>query len=278
LLLGTVRIEEAANQREYQALRERLGRGPGLTEIFLDPLDETQTRQLVQTLLRVEYAPFLGQRVHHYAGGNPLFVQETLRLLVDKGFLPPGWRDSIATATANLPVPEVAADVLHARLGALKKTGHAHRLLEAAAVIGRPFDIQLVQAVSGLTTAATYKAIDELVARRILRREEELFGFTQELLQSAAYEMLRATSPLRCMLLHQAVAAQLEARAGAAPTGLMLQELARHFYEGELWPKAVKSTDILTAHHAAIGTGSCQISRALALPAVRALISTGGSQ
>jgi hypothetical protein len=46
----------------------------------------------------------------------------------------------------------------------------------------------------------------------------------------------------------------------------------------EVLEYGVKSTNILTAHHAATEAGSCQISRALALPAVRALISTGGSQ
>ncbi len=238
MLLGTVRTEDAECRREYAALRERLGRGPCLTQIALDPLDEAQTRQLVQTLLHVEHAPFLGPRVHRYAGGNPLFVQETLRLLVEKGFLPPGWLDDPSIAVADLPVPAAAGDVLQARLGALSKKASVQRLLEAAAVIGRPFDAELAQAVSGLNTSAAFKAVDELVARRILRREDWQFGFTQELLRSAAYEALSKKNPLQCMLLHRAVVAQLEAKAGAAPAGLMLQELARHSYSGGLWPKA----------------------------------------
>ena len=238
MLLGTVRTEDTEYRREYAALRERLGRGPCLTQIALDPLDEAQTRQLVQTLLRVEHAQFLGLRVHQYAGGNPLFVQETLRLLVEKGFLPPGWLDDPSIAVANLPVPAAAREVLQTRLGTLSKKASVQRLLEAAAVIGRPFDAELAQAVSGLNTNATYKAIDELVARRILRREGRQFGFNQELLRSAAYDALIKNSPMACVHLHRAVAAQLEARAGAAPTSLMAQELARHSYSGELWPKA----------------------------------------
>src|SRR5262249_36771186 len=75
---------EAPGWRLVAAARERLG--SGLTELTLTPLSEADSRRLVANLLEIEDLP---ERVRavilEKAEGNPFFVEEVIRMLIDRG-------------------------------------------------------------------------------------------------------------------------------------------------------------------------------------------------
>ena len=71
--------------------------------------------------------------------GNPLFVDELLRLLVQRG-------DFGATAGAALPVPDTVREVIRKRLARLP--ADARELLGAASVLGRDFDVATLAALT----------------------------------------------------------------------------------------------------------------------------------
>ena len=107
--------------------------------VFLDPLDTDDTSRLVSLLLAIEDLPSdLHARIVERAGGNPFFVEEILRHLVDQGRITrvdEEWRAEPGLTAVT--IPDTVQAVLAARidlLGADEK-----RALQGAAVVGRIF-------------------------------------------------------------------------------------------------------------------------------------------
>ena len=91
--------------------------------------------------------------------------------------------------------------VLRARLGQL--TDGARHLAERAAVIGRPFSIDLMVSATGSDERELVEHVDELWRRRIIRDQGLTYDFTHDKLRAVALEMV---SPARRRQLHRAIA------------------------------------------------------------------------
>jgi class 3 adenylate cyclase/tetratricopeptide (TPR) repeat protein len=107
--------------------------------VFLDPLDNAEASHLVAELLAVDdLPPKLHARIVERAGGNPFFVEEILRHLIDQGRIARvgnNWRaEPGLTAVA---IPDTVQAVLAARIDLLDPD--EKRALQAAAVVGRVF-------------------------------------------------------------------------------------------------------------------------------------------
>jgi class 3 adenylate cyclase/tetratricopeptide (TPR) repeat protein len=175
------------------------------TTLFLEPLGETETRELISTLLDIEGDnESVVAAVAARAEGNPLFAEEMVRRLSEE-------EDSSA---AELPATVQA--LLAARLDSLEP--FQRRLLAHAAVIGRTFWegalAPVVEAEGGDLPEALriLREKDIIVAGEgsALAGEPEL-AFKHALIRDAAYEML--PKAVRAQK-HFEIAGFIEARAG----------------------------------------------------------------
>ena len=109
------------------------------SRIQLEALSRDEATSLVQALLAVDGLPDrLRDQVLDRAEGNPLFVEETIRMLIDRGMVVE--RDGrwvAADEDAEVEVPDTIEALVRARLDALPRDERA--LLQGAAVIGRTF-------------------------------------------------------------------------------------------------------------------------------------------
>jgi len=121
--------------------------GVGATELYLAPLSETDSKQLVSNLLNVEALPeSLRQLILAKAEGNPFFVEEVLRMLIDRGGI--AFQENKWTVTReinNIEIPDTLQGVLTARIDRLPED--AKRTLQIAAVIGRKFNVKVLERV-----------------------------------------------------------------------------------------------------------------------------------
>jgi len=179
------------------------GKANALT-ISLQPLSEAETRELVgalidPTLLTVESERELLAR----ADGNPLYAQEYVRMLVERG----------ADATA---LPETVQGIIAARLDAL--SSQEKSLLQDAAVIGRTVWLGALCALGERDRAEADELVFRLERKQLLRRarrssvaaETEL-SFAHSLIEEVAYAQL--TRPQRAER-HERAAAWVERLAG----------------------------------------------------------------
>ena len=149
----------------------------------LSGLAEADTAEVVRRLARQEPPPSLVGALHAATEGNPFFLEEVFRDLVERGrlFAADGSFGPDLDVT-TLDVPEGVRMVIGRRLERL--SDEAVRLLRIAAVAGRVFSYRLLQALGDLPADAVLDVIDE-AERAILIRAgtDDEFLFAHELIR-----------------------------------------------------------------------------------------------
>jgi len=165
------------------------------TNLWLNPLSSVETQTLVSNLFHSDHLPLkLREHLLNVTEGNPFYVEEVIRTLIDRQAMA---RDVatgqwIATqAVAEIAIPDTLQGVLLARIDRLQ--ADARRLLQMAAVIGQTFLYRVLAAI-----ASEERALDQDLL--ILQREEMIreraripeleYNFKHELTREAAYHGL----------------------------------------------------------------------------------------
>jgi class 3 adenylate cyclase/tetratricopeptide (TPR) repeat protein len=205
-------------------------------EIVLEALDPTAVQTLVAELVGGTPDAALVDLLAERTGGNPFFVEETVRSLQEAEVLVErNARWTTAPAWQPESVPETIEGVIAARLDRLSPAEAA--TLELSSVIGRTVRRPLLEAVAH-DLPQLDASIDRLAEGGFLDQRpndpERSFSFHHALVQSVAYNrMLRK----RRRELHLRVADAAEAIYGAADDFIDL--LARHLYLAEAGDRAV---------------------------------------
>ena len=167
MLIGVYRPRRNERSWEYfeSASREFAHRH---VEVTLQPLDAEHARELVANLLEVDDLPIkVRSLILEKAEGNPFFVEEVIRTLLDRGLVVR--RDGHWHATEEIEqieVPDTLNGVLTARLDALDDS--AKRVLQVAAIVGREFDDEQVASVID-DPESLNAALLELQRRELIR-------------------------------------------------------------------------------------------------------------
>ena len=205
-------------------------------EIELRPLPGDASRTLVDGTADGELPEAVADLLVERAGGNPFFLEEALRDLVERGALRRAngsWE--LAVGPEELTVPALVQGALQARLDRLEPA--TREVVSLAAVIGRIFGLPLLQKLvppDELRDALVdLQRLDLIVETR--RRPTPEYRFRHGLVQEVAYATL--VEPTRRQL-HLRVGEALEELHGDS-----LEEvydlLARHFSEADKPEKAV---------------------------------------
>jgi class 3 adenylate cyclase/tetratricopeptide (TPR) repeat protein len=166
----------------------------GTTQIRLEPLGDDESRELVAQLLG---ATDVADEVHGYvaqsAEGNPLFLEELLRMLVDEGHLRPSngnWL--VSRELHSVPLPPTIQALLTARLDTLEPDERV--VIERAAVVGPVFWWSAVAELAPPDIRPRLAAhLQALVRRDFLCRAdsavagEDALAFSHGLVRDAAY-------------------------------------------------------------------------------------------
>ncbi|MCA1586067.1 MAG: protein kinase, partial [Acidobacteria bacterium] len=205
----------------------------------LTSLGPVSSGQIIRAVLGADrVAEPLAARLHEQSGGNPFFLEEVCRKLLEEGaVLVDGGEAHVPGALEGLHLPDSVQAVIRARLDRLDRD--ARDLLRRASVIGREFTASVLAAVAGgdLEVEPSVAALKE---RGLIRQTsvvpEPAFRFQHALTQEVAYDSLLQRQR---QILHGQVGAAIEA---VYKDRLHEQYgiLARHFAEAEHWSKAVE--------------------------------------
>jgi class 3 adenylate cyclase len=119
--------------------------GDALTEIRLEPLSMDASRELVSNLLTIESLPVQTRElVLARAEGNPFFVEEVIRMLIDRGaIVRDGDRWVANDRVTGVEIPDTLHGLLLARIDRLSQD--SKRTLRVASVIGRQFAVTVLE-------------------------------------------------------------------------------------------------------------------------------------
>ena len=176
-----------------ELLDRRPGWGGGkrnATTVSISALSQEETAQLLASLLEQLLLPAdLQAQLLAQAEGNPLYAEEYVRMLQDRGFLvrnAGGWR---LEGEGGLPLPETVQGMIAARLDALALP--EKELAQNAAVIGKVF---WPGALEALGASALEEALHALERKEFVRRErrsavagEAQYAFLHALVRDVAY-------------------------------------------------------------------------------------------
>jgi len=229
--------------------------------ITLPTLSRHEAGVLVADLLDAELTADLGQRIVDLVGGNPLYAEQYVRLLLDGSFLVRAGDGRHLTTDAELPLPETVQAVIAARLDTLPREQKA--MLCDAAVIGEAFWRGGVAAVSGRDAGAVGEAMAALVARDLVRpvvrstmEGEPEYLFWHAVAREVAYGQLPRKARARK---HEAAALWIDGQAGER--GDEFAEILAYHYEAALG--------------LARATGDEELADRLVAPTIRALARAG---
>jgi predicted ATPase len=209
------------------------------TQVRLDPLAPVSADQLLQALLGED--PRLAPLTHLLIArteGNPFFLEESVRTLVETGVLvgaPGAYR--VAQALPTIQVPATVQTVLAARIDRLPL--EEKHLLQTAAVVGHEVPLPLLQAIADLSEDALHRSLAQLQGAEFLYETrlfpEREYTFKHALTHEVAYGSLLQE---RRRALHAGIVEVLER---LAPDRLaeQIDRLAHHALRGEVWEKAV---------------------------------------
>ena len=168
-----------------------MGRGRmEASRLQLEPLTRDQTAELVRSLLQVEGLPAaLREQVLDRAEGNPLFVEETIRMLIERGaVIEQEGRWVAAESISEIEVPESIEALIRARLDALPRDERS--VLQGASVIGRVFQRS---AVASLVDEPVDRQLEQAVLRDIVSEEpatDPSYRFKHIAIRDVAYATL----------------------------------------------------------------------------------------
>jgi ABC-type oligopeptide transport system substrate-binding subunit len=164
-------------------------------DVLLEPLSSGQSQVLVRNLLRIHTIPVqFRRRILSVAEGNPFYVEEILRGLIDQGAViadeaTGGWQ--VAEGAAEVELPSTLRGALLARIDRLQED--TKRVLKMASVIGRLFLYRILEAI-----AQEERDLDEhlitLQRQQMIRERARIpeleYIFKHELTREAAYNGL----------------------------------------------------------------------------------------
>ncbi len=224
LLIGTHRTTDVGREQPAAQLFADLRREPGIIRIALGGLAAADVADLMRAVAGRPLDERAGQfadRLHRDTAGNPFFIIEVLKHLIESGGFEPNGDD--ASLHSGTPaIPEGIRDVVGRRLERLAPG--TTEILRCAAVIGPQFRLAVLADVAGgsqegvLTFLETARAA-ELVAE--VPGEFDGWRFTHELVRRTLLDQLSASRRTR---IHRTIGTVLETRRPHELTAL-----AHHF-------------------------------------------------
>ncbi|HJP67184.1 MAG TPA: AAA family ATPase, partial [Actinomycetota bacterium] len=217
---------------------------PNATTVALGPLSSEETASLVSEMLQhAVLPPDLQSAVLGRAGGNPLYAEEFVRMLQERGLLVSIGGTVALTEGADLPAPESIQALIAARLDGVGPSRKA--LLQDAAVVGQVFWAGAVAEIGGRDGPGVQVALQELAGRELVHRVtpssllgQDEFAFSHALVRDVAYAQIpRASRAER----HRAAGSWIER---AVPDRLEdhAEVLAYHYVEALELSRAAGST------------------------------------
>ena len=243
--LPTARLLLLVNYRpEYH---HGWGSKTSYSQLRLDPLPPASADAFLHALLGDDpslapLTPLLIARTE----GNPFFLEETVRTLVETGVLVGAFGAyRLDRPLEGLRVPATVHAVLAARIDRLP--AEDKRLLQSAAVIGTDVSFALLRAIADLPDEALHQGLMHLQTAEFLYETrlfpEPDYTFKHALTHEVAYNSLllerRRGLHARLVAAIEALAPEREAEGTAARSADQVERLAHHALRGEVWDKAV---------------------------------------
>jgi tetratricopeptide (TPR) repeat protein len=232
LIIGTYRPEDLVNTETPDQVHDlvkilrRMSREKIYTLIKLERLEKENVGKMVSFIFKNnEFSSDLVSRIFTQSKGNPLFIEEMVQVLLNEEFIFEEGQIWYNKDIGKITIPGTIKDVVLRRVGRLGDKERA--LLQAAAVVGSEFELEVIMETLGWTETEVVEVLDNLNKLRVLKESlgEERYTFDHEVLKEVLYDSMSRVARRR---LHQKVGVALEKIFGDGQESV-IYELALHY-------------------------------------------------
>jgi ABC-type oligopeptide transport system substrate-binding subunit/DNA-binding SARP family transcriptional activator len=242
LMVGTFRSEEVGLEHPLIVLRRRLTRERVARPLRLRRLSSDAVEELVMEMSGAGEAVMpLARRLYKETEGNPFFLMEIVKALFETGVLRVEagvWQGDFRRMSEDeLPLPGAMSEAIQSRAHRLDED--SQEALRLAAVLGREFEFDLLNAVWDRGQEATLEALHHLLRCRVIEEGSGALGrdyaFTHHKIQEVIYSAIPRRHRQHA---HALVGGAMESIYGPEPEELA-GELAYHFLEAQRHDKTL---------------------------------------
>ncbi len=192
LLVCTYRPEEVREDHLLQDIMNRITQKPSCERLVLRPLEKNGTRRLISSILEHHEPPEdYVELVYQKTRGNPLFVKEIVRQMLEEGTVKPA--KNIYPDSEEIQVPQLIQQVIERRIERLGQD--PKNVLEAGSVIGEDIPFSLLVEILDVNELDLLDHIDTLLENKLWYEdpEEERFHFQHAIIHDTVYQSVRNT-------------------------------------------------------------------------------------
>ncbi|HXT22046.1 MAG TPA: protein kinase, partial [Thermoanaerobaculia bacterium] len=228
LALATYREEEVGPEHALGVLLAQLQRERLVTRVHLGRLDAEATGEVLAALFGQDsVSGTLTAAIFRETEGNPFFVEETVKSLIDQGVIYRRGDEWFRDEEVELRVPEGVRSVIARRLERLSAL--CRDALQTAAALGKTFRFADLALAGTSDEEVLLDALDEARRSQLVEEEgsEERFAFTHDKIREVLYAGM---NPVRRRRLHLRLGEALLARRGDPRGDRRAEVLAHHFH------------------------------------------------
>jgi adenylate cyclase len=235
-------IWDSSSGDKAMEVLKRVKEDKHLIEISVKPLDRASTKQMAQYFLRIQQIPdWFATKVHKETEGNPYFIEEVLKGLVEQGLIRLGDLASVeALDVGGIGIPSSLSDAVQARVQSLGPD--MVKIAQTASVIGDEFASDtLLEALAPekVSKDMLTEALDKFMMLNLIVEspsgEKGVYVFKHNIIQAVIYDSL---SRGKKRMLHKDVATIIEKNTKKM-TPRVVYGLANHFAIGHVPEKAI---------------------------------------
>jgi tetratricopeptide (TPR) repeat protein len=232
MIVGNYRDMELNRRHPLSITLGELSRERLFDRVLLRGLQKHDVRRFIEVAAGIDPPDSLVDVVHTQTEGNPFFVTETVRLLIQEGDITAGAGLEGGTSSWEVRIPEGVREVIGRRLDRLSE--RCNEVLTIAAVVGRQFRFGvLMNLIDDASENMLLDVLDEALEARIIEEvtsEIGLYQFSHALMQETLTSELSANRTVRH---HARIATALEEFYGSDAVD-HAAELVEHFAEAEV--------------------------------------------
>ncbi|MBI3660746.1 AAA family ATPase [Candidatus Acetothermia bacterium] len=236
LLVGAYRVEETNEDDVLWKVLQQLTRDHLAMTLNLSPLQDAETKELVESMLDAKELEELGQWVYGQSKGVPFFAVELVKALIESGVLSldaQGQWQIERTRSLSDYIPSTVRALVETQLRRLNRS--SRQAIDIASVMGRAFTTEILTPVSGRPLEDVFDQIEDLLRAHLIVADQSQYQFRHDVIRQVAYSSLL---PERRQSLHKNVGEVLE-RVHEQQLDKAAAELAYHFLQAGSWVKAL---------------------------------------
>jgi anti-anti-sigma factor len=227
--------ENLAENEFLKQMLDDLRRYTTYPSLSLEPLSQNQVNELLEDLWLQPVPIDLVAAIYRRTEGNPLFVGEINRTLMDEGIITQRdgkWR---LASVVEGDLPNNIHEAIQRRFNRLSK--ETQTLLYQAAVLGQPFNFKDLHEMSDLSEWDALENLDIALERQLIRElpDRGVLRFKHPVVQQVLYKNL---SRLKRRLLHREAGEALKRRY-PTETERIAPILANHFFQAEAFDRVL---------------------------------------